>query len=318
MTRSMLRRLSDWIWQGEAIETARAELVAKSTRRQALENYARLAGESGDRALDPITPLRAGSGRSVAARLYKDSIAASLRAAGVGADTIAPDGALSTEIEQALPTGITLERVRELLEVAGTEDDLQSVIRVREADARALKKVASVLIRRARGAERRMERAWVRRVYRVGCALVFAIVVVLGALSLGRELALPPDLAENKPWRASSEYAGFSATEGVCDGRKTAIFFHTKREPRPWVEIDLEKETAIRRVDVKNRRDCCHDRAWPLVIEGSIDGKEWTELARKKGPFYAWTAEFPETKVRYVRARALKRTYLHLESIAVR
>ena len=56
----------------------------------------------------------------------------------------------------------------------------------------------------------------------------------------------------------------------------------------------------------------------PNAIEGSLDGEEWQELGRRKEPFSKWTLEFSPTSVRYVRVKALKRTFLHLESLEVR
>jgi hypothetical protein len=84
------------------------------------------------------------------------------------------------------------------------------------------------------------------------------------------------------------------------------------------MEIDLGKVLEFSRVEVKNRTDCCDERALPLAIEVSKDGKKWREVARKTELFTHWNASFDRVKARYVRTKALSRTFLHLEKVSVR
>ena len=68
-----------------------------------------------------------------------------------------------------------------------------------------------------------------------------------------------------------------------------------------------------------NRRDCCRERASPLVIESSVDQKNWKPLARHDGGFSSWKARFPTERARYLRIQivAPQVTNLHLAAVRV-
>jgi hypothetical protein len=318
MSDSVMGRFFSWFWQRETIREIQKQVAAKSHRRTKLEQYAMTSAEAGDRALHPVTPLRSGSGEVVSALLHKESIRATLLALGSSVGGFAEDEALRAHATRALPQSVSFERLCELVNGPSDIDEVEGNLRVRSAEAEALAGAARALLRVARAPERRLQQAFARRLLRTSFTVVLlALAVVLGA-GAGARMALGPNLAEGKPWRASSAYKGFSAEAGICDGGKTRIFFHTNREPEPWVELDLGEPALIRRVDIRNRRDCCRDRSFPLAIEGSLDGQHWQELGRQTEPFSRSTLEFKPTKARYVRAKALKRTFFHLESLEVR
>jgi hypothetical protein len=75
---------------------------------------------------------------------------------------------------------------------------------------------------------------------------------------------------------------------------------------------------TVKRVEIKNRTDCCGDRAVPLVVEVSQDDKTWTQVARREAEFADWTAKFPKTKARYVRLRVARVAMLHLDEVKIR
>jgi hypothetical protein len=293
-------------------------VAAKSHRRTKLEQYAMTSAETGDRALHPVTPLRSGSGEVVSALLHKESIRATLLALGSSVGDLAEDEALRAKVTRALPQSVSFERLCELVTGPSNIDKVEGNLRVRSAEAVALAGAARALLEVARTPERRLQQAFARRFLRTSVTVLLLVLAVILGAEAGSRLVRGPNLAEGKPWRASSAYRGFSAEAGICDGNKTRIFFHTNREQEPWVELDLGEPTLIERVDVRNRRDCCRDRSFPLAIEGSLDGQDWQELGRQTEPFSKWTREFGPTKVRYVRVKALKRTFLHLESVEVR
>ena len=81
--------------------------------------------------------------------------------------------------------------------------------------------------------------------------------------------------------------------------------------------IDLDRDTAFGRIVVKNRYDCCGDRAVPLVLEVSKDSATWTKVAQRDEIFDRWTARFPTQTARFVRARVERASCFHLEDIAV-
>jgi hypothetical protein len=318
MSDTLRGRFFDWLWQRENIRENQKEVAAKSHRRTELEQYAMTSAEAGDWALHPVTPLRSGSGEVVSALLHRESIRATLLALGSSVGGLAEDEALRAQVTRTLPQSVSFERLCELVTDPSNIDEVEGNLRVRSAEAEALGGAARALLEVARTPERGLEQAFARRLLRIGVAvLLLALAGIFGAQTAAR-IALSPNLAEGKPWRASSTYKGFSAEAGVCDGNKTRIFFHTNREQEPWVELDLGEPTLIERVDVRNRRDCCRDRSFPLAIEGSLDGREWQELGRQTEPFSEWALEFEPTKARYVRAKALKRTFFHLESFEVR
>ena len=318
MSDHFMRRFFGWLWQGEAIRESQTRVAAKSHRRTKLEQYAMISAEVGDRTLRPLTPLRTGSAEAVSALLHKESIRATLLALGSSVGGLAEDEALRAQVTRALPQSVSFERLCELVAEPSRTDEPEANLRVRVEEAEALAGAARALLEVTRTPERQLRQAFARRFVRTSITVVLLALAVVGGAEAGGRIARGPNLAEGKPWRASSAYQGFSAAAGMCDNNKTRIFFHTNRELEPWVELDLGKPTLIKRVSVRNRRDCCRDRSFPLAIEGSLDGQQWQELGRRTEPFSEWTLEFEPTKARYVRAKALKRTFLHLESLEVR
>src|SRR5690606_38479561 len=107
-----------------------------------------------------------------------------------------------------------------------------------------------------------------------------------------------------KPWTTSSAFAAVSCRSPAqkCP-ESPSFFFHTNDEDQPWVELDLGTAQRFSSVKVKNREDCCSERAVPLVVEVSSDGKQWKQLARKNEVFTTWTAEFSPVEGRWVRLR---------------
>jgi hypothetical protein len=94
-------------------------------------------------------------------------------------------------------------------------------------------------------------------------------------------------------------------------------FFHTNNDDQPWITYDLGVERDVRRVEVENRTDCCHERAVPLVVETSGDGANWSEQGRAERAFATWSADF-HARARYVRLRVDRQSYLHLRSVVIR
>ena len=318
MSDTFMGRFFGWFWQQEIIRESQKQVAAKSHRRTKLEQYAMTSAEAGDLVLHPVAPLRSGSGEVVSALLHKESIRATLLALGSSVGGLAENEALRAQVAPILPQSVSFERLCELVNGPSDIDEVEGNLRVRSAEAEALAVSARAFLEVARTPERRLHQAFARRFLRTSVAvLVLVLVVILGA-EAGARVVRGPNLAEGKAWRASSTYKGFSAEAGMCDGNKTRIFFHTNREQEPWVELDLGEPVLIRRVDIRNRRDCCRDRSFPLAIEGSLDGQHWQELGRQTEPFSRSTLEFKPTKARYVRAKALKRTFFHLESLEVR
>lgn len=175
----------------------------------------------------------------------------------------------------------------------------------------------SALIDRAQQGDRELTRTHAKMWLRSGLLLA-GLLIIASLVNSGVQVALrPKNLAEGKPWRTSSAALTCVPAEHNCGGTKTDILFHTQEEESPWFELDLGAATSISAATVRNRTDCCQDRAIPLVLEVSDDTTTWREVARRDAPFVTWSVEFTTQTARYVRARALRRTILHLDGVLV-
>lgn len=146
---------------------------------------------------------------------------------------------------------------------------------------------------------------------------VMGVVLLTLLAGLSRRLATPADLAKNKPWRASSSLYPCFPDRIYCGGVRTAIFFHTQEENEPWVELDLKEPTTFSTVEVTNRRDGFQERASPLALEASDNQSDWRTLAETNATFSVWKPSFAKTTARFIRLRAKRQTFLHLEGIRV-
>jgi hypothetical protein len=151
--------------------------------------------------------------------------------------------------------------------------------------------------------------------------LLSAIVVLAAALALAVVLIIKPssgpDLAEGKPWQASSSYPGYTVSGLKPKNPTEGAFFCTKEDVEPWWRVDLQGTKSIASATVVNRGDCCVERAPPLVIEVSTDGQKWREVSRTTEAFRTWSPTFKATNARYVRLRSLRKTYLHLKDVRI-
>lgn len=311
----------EWLLRRRELSEAREALAQGGDRSFALAQ-ALLALEQGDRIVDPIEPLRAGSGAGLALELYvlalTWAVAAQPHAPPPTAprDLAAQDGVLAASLAEG--TEEEAARVRAAL----TEDFAARAARPAadlDRDARLVAKHARRLAEAAEAPRRRVDAIRLARVGRFA-----ALALVLGGIVWGIVFAVgvaltPKDLAKGKPWRASSAWPTFNPDTHTCDGETTYILFHTKEEESPWYEVDLGEVKTVARVDVRNRSDGgLKDRAIPLVAEISLDAKSWKEVAKKTNSFDTWIATFAPVQARYVRLRATRRTFLHLERVSVR
>ncbi len=158
--------------------------------------------------------------------------------------------------------------------------------------------------------ERPLELAERRRSARaLGIAAVALVVVLLVGLAV--RSFRPPNLVPNAAMKLSSQL--YECKNAECG----SAFFHTANEEKPWVLFDFGKEKRLHSIDVTNRKDCCYDRAVPLVVETSNDEKSWSAQARTEQPFVTWSAVLAG-RARFVRLRVDKTSYLHLTSVEIR
>jgi len=315
------RGFREWLWEGQALaQISRAVPELDAQQRERIQR-ARAALELADRTLNPVDELRAGKGTPLAFMLYREAICWALLAHDGQLEAADHAGALRAVPRQLLLDAAGGEAGLAELEavVAKSSAEIwQATEEVQEADARKLQSFAKTLLRRYTEPELRLAGVLLRRALRVA-ALLALLGLLIGAVALYFVNRTPaPDLAAGRPWKASSALAQCNPREHECAGVRTDIFFCTLEEQNPWMEIDLGKAVEFSRVEVRNRTDCCEERALPLAIEVSEDGKKWKEVARKTELFTQWNATFDRVRARYVRTRALSRTFLHLEQVSVR
>jgi hypothetical protein len=127
-----------------------------------------------------------------------------------------------------------------------------------------------------------------------------------------------PSWADYK-WHASSTFSDYaiSGTLGASAGAEGA-FFHTNSQQGPWLLIDMNEPRSIREIEVKNRTDCCFERALPLIAEVSMDGKSFSLVGFRDKVFAEWKVRFEPRVARYVRLRADANTFLHFSGVTIR
>lgn len=274
--------------------------------------------------LEPSPPFAVGSADAIACELYRQSIFWALvagRGGGPGSELRVAEDELTALWESAEP---------ELLKhAAGDEQQLEVLGRVlpgatfvtfaqlepeQSSDLGwRLRRFAEALFESLSETQRRVDALWFQRTVRLTGFVIVCVALLVGVWYLPR--LLENDLASGKPWRASSVgYSGCVSPEQHCG---TGFFFHTALEANPWVEIDLGKTRSFSRVRIRNRTDCCRERAVPLTVKVSKDGKTFREVGRQEDVFTVWTAVFKPVSARYVRVQAARRTQLHLNEVAV-
>ncbi len=306
-----------WLWQTASAERARAALPTFSERQLgdlrrafAVRELVTAAMTSSPRSEASILALPALVG------LAREAAFWSLRA---GLTDPAPDSAaaaLDRISPEALAALVPDEGARGRTRAALGAPDGDTVWASRPLDEqetalRELGALSTAQLRRLTEPRRRLRHILFRRLGITGGAIVLAIVAgqVLSTLEWS------PSLTAGRPWRASSALDICKPQEHYCADAVTDIFFCTTDEVDPWVEFDLGERPAFTHLVVRNRGDCCPDRAVPLALEVSDDRTTWREIARRDETFSTWRASFPRTRARYVRLRALRRTILHLDKL---
>jgi hypothetical protein len=285
--------------------------------------------EIGDQALHPVEPSRRGGGEGVACELFRQAVFFALLAHAELATEPATGRAEATSaaspwalvdpalLETAAGGAESLAELRTLVEARGFVE-LAALERAEQRRVAArLRGFAEALLVPLDVPARQLERAWVRRVARVGgvVALLIGVALVVREIKAWQERRT--DLAVRSSWTASSlGYGACKSPEQHCK-ESPAFFFHTGNESKPWILFDLRGSKHISAIFVENRRDCCGERAVPLVVEVSTDNKRWKEVARKTGDFTTFSKRFPRVRARYVRLRVDRTSVLHLASVRI-
>jgi len=128
-------------------------------------------------------------------------------------------------------------------------------------------------------------------------------------------------LSYKKPVKASSHTGEFLPEYITDENRKTFWLAETNQE-KEWIEIDLQQPGTVYAIQV-NYQDYQSDRYGRIpglrhryLVEGSLDGKEWTPLADRRHSFKDTPNDYVQVetpaKVRYVRYKNIEVPTPHL------
>jgi hypothetical protein len=315
----------EWFWRGEALRQAR--LPSRSQAASSARERAAIALEVGEAVLNPGSRWRAGNAYHLAAGLFVDSIAWSLRLASTkSSPETSPPLSTRPELEALLSTHqpvlakaarsaeVLMRVTRHIL-----ERDFDGALSSSEAErcARELGLVAARLLDDVDVAEAELETLRFQRAVRsAGLVLLVGFVAVLLRVAHG-QWQLRSDISLGKPWKVSSSQETICPSPQRDCGQTQRYFFHTREDESPWLELDLGQDRRVSRIQVTNRSDCCGERAVPLVVEVSTDHETYREVIRRDTNFREWQASFAPTNARWVRFRVARRSLLHLNSVRV-
>jgi len=307
-------RWLEWLTRREA--TAQAARNQERAGDRVLVARGGSAVRAADRLLDP--PDGSTSQPALAMALYREGCAWLLAAARVAPGESALR-ALLDRASAALPALGAAAPEPAIVEALALDTATFSALADGEqaVRARAVQRWLGALLEHQELAHGELQRLRFERSVRVGALSItgaaIAIACVLGVSAARRG----PDLAAGKPWRASSSLDECHPEQRWCAGSRTTIFFHTREDPAPWLEIDLQSVQRISRVEITNRTDF-GERALPLLVELSSDGAKYWPVARRATAFKQWDAKFSPHPARYVRLTVQRQSYLHLERVSVR
>ncbi len=316
-------RFLNWFWRGKQLRQLRHDTASRSPEQHALAKQAALLFELGERAVHPSERLPV-PGTAAAVELYRQSAYFAVRALEPEATATAPSAdspwqSLSTALQNRLAeAGTSPSELEALVERTTFTEPWSLNEEQRSLRAALMSRVARVLLDEVEWRARARDALWIQRLLRIG--MLFVLVGgSVGLVHYARDRTEhADDLAYNKPWRASSTMSGVGCNSPIQKCADSPdFFFHTLEESAPWVEIDLGRPVRIGTVRIDNRRDCCFDRATPLLVEVSNDQQTFREVSRRAKSFTSWRATFPPTEARYVRVKSPARTMLHLSQIRV-
>jgi len=316
---NVLGRLREWLFRVRAIERART--LDAPWRREHVRR-ARAAADLGDEARERHRS-EGGAYLGAACELYREAVHFTLLALAQQKPDETSGGPW-----QAAPRELLMksaggeEELLELERLLGTPSFVEFATLTAREQELATEKLARFALELAKTpmlSEPDVAELSRQRVLRsLGALLVVLVVVVIVLNQSERWRTARADLARGRSWRASSEFVHCNRSTKSCgEFRELEIFFHTLEESSPWLEIDLGAPRDFSRVMVRNRTDCCRERALPLVIEVSNDQKHWTEVMRRTTVFSSWTAKFSRQRARFVRLRVAATSILHLEGVKV-
>ncbi len=152
-------------------------------------------------------------------------------------------------------------------------------------------------------------------------SLAAACVAVAVAAALARA---PSEISKGAHWTASSAFSG-NPSSGELPRRRLFYatpnyFFHTNADREPWIVIDLGRARVVSSVEIRNRLDCCRERAREIAVELGQGGTAYRRVAQHaKGDttFRDWEVRLPGVAARFVRVVGTPGECLHLADVRV-
>lgn len=309
-----VNRFADLILRTTPLREARQRVGRPAEAYKRAVDQVKILVEVARRVAEPVEALPRGSRPAVLLTLYRDAAYWALTA-----EQLRHDGAAAPAAD--LQAAWAASDQARLLKSAGSEAALASVrgslversaadlLTATDDDVARARVFAENLLWELDAPTRTVERLLVQRWTRV-----IGVALVLVAMAAGvRAIVRGPNLVAARVFKTSS-----SLPECTPPNRCADIFFHTQPQESPWIDFDLGSVKTVRRVEVRNRTDCCSERAIPLIAEVSVDDQHWVEVAKREKEFTDWSATFPPQKARYVRFRIPRASTMHFEDVAVR
>ena len=107
-------------------------------------------------------------------------------------------------------------------------------------------------------------------------------------------------------------------TSGADPSRKPHAFHSAEGADRPHVVLRLDRERAVRYLQIRNRLRSHQERAKGLAVWASSDGKSWKEIWRAKAVEQEWVVDpGREVACRYIKVGLTGRGTLHLHKVVV-
>jgi hypothetical protein len=304
----------NWFLVRRELAQAEAEAARLSAPQREYLRRAKVALELGELAIAPGNAVRSGSTAPLAANLFRQAVYWALLSQRPKAEPISPEQLWAETDRSSLQTVAGNEGEFAYLAIAMRATFIELAEGTDEAQrARAvqLRRVANRLVTNAQRVLWRVEWAKLKRFVR----LAIAVLVPLFALIWFWPAKV--DLAKGTPWHVSSIGTECHPEKSDCGGVKTDILFHTRLEKEPWVEYDFGTPVQFSSLTIRNRTDFGPERAVPLVVEVSNDGKSYTEVVRREDSFAVWKPSFTRQRARYLRLRVARESILHLEAVKV-
>lgn len=168
------------------------------------------------------------------------------------------------------------------------------------------------------------ELEWTRYVLarlRFFALLAAACIGVVVAAVLARA---PSEVSKGAHWTASSAFSG-NPSSGELPRRRLFYatpdyFFHTLGDREPWIVVDLGRERVVSSVEIRNRLDCCRERARKIAVELGRDGTVYRRVAQHRKEdttFRDWEVRLPGIAARFVRVVGTPGECLHLADVRV-